>query len=188
MEREARVNAKGAWFQKSQELKAGEDRALGVVLARRRRKVAEVEKRCRAQKSVRSLFHQIGGAYGDGGLAHVEQASVKSAARRVWVKGCREPNRHGNHHVTVLEIGGGSRRRAGVSCRWKAPQVELPASSSRRSRRPDLGGLKWPRSCESAALVNEDATGVSEAQFTRKHAAQQVGCQAGWLAKADQAS
>jgi len=41
-------------------------------------------------------------------------------------------------------------------------------SSSRRGLLRDLGGPKKPRSCESAATVNGEATGVSEARLARE--------------------
>jgi len=51
-------------------------------------------------------------------------ASAKSAPR-----GCERTNAERRidaetHHVTVLEIGDGSRKRAGVPCRWKTPTTE----------------------------------------------------------------
>jgi len=46
--------------------------------------VAEVDRRCRAQRSVRSQFHPIWGANRDGSLAHSQQASAKSVAR--WLR------------------------------------------------------------------------------------------------------
>jgi len=71
--------------------------------------------------------------------------------------------------VTALEIGDGLRMCASVTCRWKAPRIvvtdlDLHGGVLFRS----LGGPKKPRSCESAATVNGEATRVSEARFARK--------------------
>jgi len=55
------------------------------------------------------------------------------------------------HHVTALEIGSGSRRSAGVSCRWKAPRIGAAGlifmeGSAARSRRPQKAPLVRKRS------------------------------------------
>jgi len=61
-------------------------------------------------------------------------------------------------------------------------------SSSRRVCRCGLGGLKKPRSCESAATANGDATEVSEARLGRECVEQNATHQPGRPAEADRAS
>jgi hypothetical protein len=66
---------------------------------------------------MRSPFHPIWGTRGDGGLARSQQASVK-AARRLRAKGASKiGSKTETHHVTVFELGLGSRKSAGITRR-----------------------------------------------------------------------
>jgi len=61
-------------------------------------------------------------------------------------------------------------------------------SSSRRGLLRGLGGPKKPRSCESAAKANGEATGVSEARLVREWVEKYATHQPERPAKADRAS
>jgi hypothetical protein len=57
--REAWANTKGDWLQKGRTFRVGEDRTLEKVVLARRKSVAEIIRRRRTQRSVRSPFHPI---------------------------------------------------------------------------------------------------------------------------------
>jgi len=151
--------------------------------------VAEVDRRRRTQRSVHSPFHPIWIVHGDGSLACSPQASAKSAARRLRVKGRRGPNRSGNPSRDRYSRSVTTRAGARVSpIDGRHLGLQWLTSSSRRGLLRGLGGPKKPRSCESAAKANGEATGVSEARLVREWVEKYATHQPERPAKADRAS
>jgi hypothetical protein len=121
---EAGANAENVVASKEPRVHSGAriGRSRGVP-ARRYRYVAEVDKQRWVQRSARFSVHPIWGASRDGSLVRSHKRASKAprggrdrinAERRIDAE---------THHVTVFELGGGSRRSAGASCRWKAPRI-----------------------------------------------------------------
>jgi len=67
--------------------------------------VAEVDRRRRTQRSVRSPLHAIWRAYGDGGLAHGRKRAPKAQRNGRVRKGVEGRVEAETHHVTAFEIG-----------------------------------------------------------------------------------
>jgi hypothetical protein len=67
--------------------------------------VAEVDRRRQTQRSVRSPFHPIWSAYGDGGLAHGRERAPKAQRAGRVRRGVEGRVEAETHHVTAVEIG-----------------------------------------------------------------------------------
>jgi len=131
--------------------------------------VAEVDRRRRTQRSVRSRISPDLRSVRGRGSRPQPASGRESAARRLRAKGRRGPGRSGNpsrdrtrdwfrlaqERGRLLSIEGTS------DCSgWP----HLHGAAGWRS----LGDPNKPRSCESAATVNGEATGVSEARLVRE--------------------
>lgn len=94
-------NAEGERLQKGRTFKAGEDRTLEKVVLARCKFVAEVDRRRRTQRSVRSPLHPIWGAYGDGSLDRSQQAGASAQRGDCGRKGAEGRIEAETHHVTA---------------------------------------------------------------------------------------
>jgi hypothetical protein len=167
---QTRANAEGAGLQKGRAIHSERGlNARGVCSRVVVVNVAEVDRRRRTQRSVRSRISPDLRSVRGRGSRPQPASGRESAARRLRAKGRRGPGRSGNpsrdrtrdwfrlaqERGRLLSIEGTS------DCSgWP----HLHGAAGWRS----LGDPNKPRSCESAATVNGEATGVSEARLVRE--------------------